>query len=117
MVNLIIIVLITVANWFIFEKMGRKGWEAIIPFYNFYVLCESLYNAGWKMLLALIPLYNIYFGFKVNIDLAHKFNQSTGFGIGLVLLPFVFYPILGFGNASCQVPYVAPVYNDDNYNF
>ena len=101
MVQLLCTGLILVGCWFIYVKMGRQGWEGIVPFYNLYVLCEVLYGAGWKMLLCLIPLYNIYFAFKVNIDLAHKFNQPTGFGVGLTLLPFVFYPILGLGKAEC----------------
>jgi len=85
--------------WVVFKKMGREGWEGIIPFYNLYTLCEELYGNGFKALLLLIPLYNIFFIFKMNIDLAKGFNKSAGFGIGLVFLSFIFFPILGFGDA------------------
>ena len=50
--------------------------------------------------MILIPLYNIYFAIKMQIDLAKAFNQGVGFGIGLLLLPFIFQLILGFGNAQ-----------------
>lgn len=97
--ELIITVLVLAANWMIFQKMGRKGWEAIVPLYNGFALFEELYGNGWRMLLLLIPIYDIYLVFKVCIDLSHRFHQSTGFGVGLVFLYPIFAPILAFGNA------------------
>ena len=99
-VSLICGILTLVASWMIFKKMGHQGWEGIVPFYNTYVLCQELYGSGWKFLLLLIPLYNIYFIIKMQIDLAKAFNQGAGFGIGLLLLPFIFQMILGFGSAQ-----------------
>ena len=63
--SLIISILTLVAEWMIFKKMGRQGWEGIVPFYNTYVLCQELYGNGWKFLLLLIPIYNIYFVIKI----------------------------------------------------
>lgn len=99
MVELIITLFVLAGAWRMFQKMGRQGWEAIIPFYNTYVVCQELYGQGWKLLLFLIPLYNIYFLFKMNIDLAKAFNQNAGYGIGLALLSVVFVPLTGFGSA------------------
>ena len=79
--SLIIGILTLVAEWMIFKKMGRQGWD----------------GNGWKFLLLLIPIYNIYFVIKMNIDWAKAFNQGVGFGIGLLLLPFIFQLILAFG--------------------
>ena len=89
-VSLICGILTLVASWMIFKKMGHQGWEGIVPIYNTYVLCQELYGSGWKFLLLLIPLYNIYFVIKMQIDLAKAFNQGAGFGIGLLLLLFEF---------------------------
>lgn len=58
--ELIVTILTLAASWRIFQKMGRRGWECIVPFYNTYVLFEELYGNGWRMLLILIPIYNIY---------------------------------------------------------
>jgi len=80
--------------------MGREGWEGIIPFYNLYVLCEELYGNGWKWLLTLIPLYNIYFLIKLHIDWAKAFDKGAGFAVGMMLLPFIFGLILAFGDAE-----------------
>lgn len=96
----LIVVVNLIAMWVVFTKAGRKGWESIIPFYNTYVEFELVYGNGWKFLLLLIPLYNIYVIIKLEIDLAHKFNQSTAFGWGLVLVPTVFLCILAFGSAE-----------------
>ena len=82
------------------QKDGTPGLGRHRPFYNTYVLCQELYGSGWKFLLLLIPLYNIYFIIKMQIDLAKAFNQGAGFGIGLLLLPFIFQMILGFGSAQ-----------------
>lgn len=99
MIAFIVCILVIVGNWKIYKKMGRQGWESIVPIYNEYVLCDVLYGNGWKFLLILIPIYNIYFVIKLCIDLAKAFNLGVGFAIGL-LLPFVFNLILAFGGAQ-----------------
>ena len=106
MLGLLVFVLTELGQWRYFQKMGREGWEGIVPVYNIYVLFKELYGNGWKFLLLLIPFYNIYVLFKLNIDLAHAFNKGTGFGIGLTLLSFVFTLLLAFGDA---------VYKDGSY--
>lgn len=101
-----------VGMWRYYQKMGRQGWEGVVPFYNIYVLFEELYGSGWRCLLLLIPFYNIYLIFKLYIDLAHAFNQSTGFGVGLTLLNPIFSLLLGFGSAVYGDGSAA-VYGDD----
>lgn len=85
--------------WKYFQKMGRQGWEGIVPLYNLYVLFEELYGSGWGCLKLLIPFYNIYVIIRLYLDLSYAFNQSTGFGWGLILLNPIFSLILGFGPA------------------
>ena len=36
----------------------------------------------------------------VALEMAKVFGKSAGFGVGLIFLPFVFYPILAFGSAQ-----------------
>ena len=97
--QIIISIVSMAASWVMFRKMGHEGWEGIIPFYNAYVLFDELYGNGWKFLLLLVPFYNIYVAVKLMIDLAHAFNKSTSFGIGLLLVNVVFSCILAFGSA------------------
>ena len=100
MLGILCTILSLVAMWMIFKKMGREGWEGIIPIYNLYVLCEELYDNGWKFLLVFIPLFNIYFAIKLYIDLAKAFGKGVGFGIGMLFLPFIFQLLLAFGDAQ-----------------
>ena len=39
--------------WFTFRKMGLPGWKGLIPFYNVYVLCETLWEVKyfWRMIV------------------------------------------------------------------
>jgi len=109
-VGILIIVYIAVivfeiaALWQTFVKAGHPGWAAIIPFYNYYVLLKIVGRPGWWLILYFIPIVNIIVWIIVAIDLAKSFAKSTGFAVGLILLSFIFIPILGFGPSS----YVGP---------
>jgi Family of unknown function (DUF5684) len=56
----------------------------------------------------LIPFVNFIILIILFIDLAKSFGKGAGFGIGLILLPIIFFPILGFGSATYQGPAAAP---------
>lgn len=99
-VAMIISVVLIIAEWKMFKKAGRPGWAALIPFYNMYTIFDIVYGNGWKFLLMLIPLFNIYVMIKLYIDLAYVYGQSTAFGIGLLFLSPIFMCILGFGSAQ-----------------
>jgi hypothetical protein len=103
-VPLILSVLVLVGMWGVFEKAGQPGWASIVPFYGMYVLIVDILEMPpvWFWLL-LIPLVNVFvllpLIFMIPFLLAEKFEQDAGFGIGLLFLPFIFYPILGLGDA------------------
>jgi hypothetical protein len=99
-----IIILYIAGMWKMFAKAGKPGWAAIIPIYNIIILCEVAGRPGWWVLLFLIPIVNIVILAMISIDVAASFGKSTGYGIGLWLLGFIFYPMLGFGDAQ----YVGP---------
>lgn len=112
LISFVVAAVTLIANWRIFQKMGREGWEGLIPLYNTYVQFEVLYGNGARMFLLLIPFYNFYVAIKLYIDLAHAFNKSTGFGWGLVFLSVVFQCILAFGDAKYLDGSHAKVSND-----
>jgi hypothetical protein len=99
LVYLAIYIVEVVGMWRAFEKAGKPGWGAIIPIYNFYVVCKIAGRPGWWWVLLLIPIVNIVIWFIVSIDAAKAFGKTAGFGVGLALLGFIFWPILGFGDA------------------
>jgi Family of unknown function (DUF5684) len=97
-------ILMIAACWKIFTKAGQPGWAAIIPIYNWYIFCKIVGRPGWWVILLLIPFVNFIIGIILCIDLAKSFGKGVGFGIGLILLGVIFFPILGFGSAQYQGP-------------
>ena len=104
----VIFVISVIGMWKVFEKAGQPGWAAIIPIYNIYILNNEIakteatwfivyvvgiFICGPAALLALII---------INLEVAKKFGMGGGYGIGLSFLPFIFWPMLGFGSAQYQ---------------
>jgi hypothetical protein len=100
LVWLAILVLVIAGFWKTFVKAGEPGWASIVPIYNIIVLLKIAGRPLWWFVLLLIPVVNVVVAFIVAIDVARKFGLGTGFGIGLALLPMIFYPVLGFGSAT-----------------
>ena len=97
--SFILSIIYIIGVWKIFTKAGKPGWAAIIPIYNIIVLLEIVGKPLWWILLLLIPCVNIVFGIWIINLLSKSFGKSEGFTIGLLLLGFIFFPILGFGDA------------------
>ncbi len=113
-----------VTNWKIFSKAGKPGWAALIPFYNTYIMSDIAFgNANY--FIAIMALYVIIFIGRITgigilsslvslaslalyiiycIKISKAFGKSGGFTVGLVLLPLIFFPMLGFGSAE----YIGP---------
>lgn len=99
-----IIALMIVSMWKIFTKAGKPGWACLIPIYNILVLLDIIGKPWWWLLLMLIPLVNLVFAIWAMNLLSKSFGHSEGFTIGLLLLGFVFIPILGLGESK----YIGP---------
>src|SRR5205085_7180214 len=95
-VSLVMMIFFIACFWKIFEKAGQPGWASIIPIYNTIVLLKVAGKPWWWIFLLLIPGVNVIFAFIVFIDLAKNFGKGTGFGVGLIFLSFIFFPILAF---------------------
>ena len=99
-----ILLIVFASFWKLFVKAGKPGWAGIIPIYNGVVLLEIVGRPIWWIVLCFIPCVGFIVGVILCIDLAKSFGKDTGFAIGLVLLPIVFFPILAFGDSR----YVGP---------
>lgn len=118
MIMLVIGILYFIGLWKLFKKAGKNGWEAIVPFYNVYVLVEIAGLNWWYFLLAIsgtifgfLDLDNTgYISFILNTgtmffifwNLAKKMDKET---VPTAVLGALFSPImimiLGFsGNYS-----------------
>jgi len=98
--SIILGILLIITQWIVYQKAGKPGWACIIPIYNFIVLLEIVGKPLWWFLLMLIPVVNIIVAIIVYHNLSLSFGKTAGFTVGLVLLPFIFFPILAFGDAK-----------------
>lgn len=105
LVYCVIFLIVIIAWWKIFEKAGRQGWEAIIPFYNFYILLKIVGKPGWWLILVFIPFVNLVIIIWTYNMLSKSFGKDEAFTVGLILLGFVFFPILGLGSAKYLGPF------------
>ena len=112
-------VLEIVALYKMFKKAGKKGYEALIPGHDTFVLFELAgINTIWILgivfgsVVCIIPIlgaiaycaFIIFIEIWLNIRLAKAFGKETGFGVLMAFFPFVMYPILAFGDAKYTAP-------------
>lgn len=93
-------ILLTASMWQIYTKFGEKGWTVLIPIYNTIVLLR-IADKKWfpSIFLLLIPIVNLYYLFDIYRTIAGKLGKdSDGFALGMLILPFIFFPLLAFGN-------------------
>ncbi|MBA4031877.1 MAG: signal peptidase I [Planctomyces sp.] len=103
----VLTLIMLIALWKIFTKAGKPGWAAIIPIYNYIVWLEIVGRPLWWVLLFFIPGVNFVVAVIATLDLVKSFGKGVGFAIGVIFLPFIFLPILGFGDAKYLGPSVA----------
>ena len=106
----IFIILQLIGFWKVLEKGGESGaWSLLLltgclyPI-AFLPIAKISGRPAWWVVLLYIPIVNIVVLAILSIDLAKSFGKTTGYGIGLWLLSFIFYPMLGFGSSA----YVGP---------
>lgn len=115
-----VLVFSIVGMWKTFKKAGRSGWEALVPFYGIVIQCEiSGINPYWLIVVVVTSMFSfllpfiglllaiffaIYFVVILSISTARSFGKEDIFGIGLLLLGAVFWPLLGFSDAEYKGP-------------
>lgn len=112
------------------KKMGAPGWSQIIPVYSEWVLstkagcskgvciaftildavvwCDvligigSMSNDAVRSLLGLCSIALVVLGCIAYRQVARRFGKGGGFTAGLVILPFIFFMILGCGSSRFE---------------
>lgn len=102
----LVIIFHVIGYWKTLTKAGETGPMALlliisclIPF-AFIPALKIIGRPLWWVVLLYIPIVNFVVLAIVSIDLAKRYGKGTGFGIGLWLLPPIFYMILGFGPST-----------------
>ncbi len=104
LIGLAIVIFMVVAMWRVFSKAGQPGWAVFIPIYNTIVLLRVAGKPWWWLFLYLIPIVDIVVAIMVYAGVATNYGKGVGFTLGLIFLPYIFIPILGYGGAVYQGP-------------
>lgn len=107
-----LLIFFIICSWKIYKKAGKEGWECIVPIYNIIVYLDIIKRPRWWIVLYFIPLVSLVIAVINCMDTAKAFGKSTGFGIGLLLLSPIFYPILAFGDAKYIYNETDPLINE-----
>jgi hypothetical protein len=100
-----IALLMIVSMWITVKKAGRPGVSQIIPIWNVIELVRiSGKPLWWVILILLVPIVDIVMAIIVINAISKAFGKNEGFTVGLILLPFIFWPILAFGKATYTKP-------------
>ncbi len=91
--------------WGIFTKAGQPGWASLIPIYDKIVLNQIVGRPSWWVVLEFIPIAQMVVQIFHAIDIAKCFGKEPAWAIGMIFLPIVFYPMIGFGDAQ----YLGPI--------
>jgi hypothetical protein len=85
--------------WRTYEKAGHPGETSLVPFYNVYVMSKLVGKPGWWLALLVVPAVCLVVTIVLCVD--HCTN-ATCLGVAVALLGFVFFPLLGMGDARYQ---------------
>ncbi len=104
----------------VYKKAGQRAWAVVVPVYNFVVSLRVAGISPWIAVLMtigfLLPVVSNYLSSYlimlsyflfilipyvfIQFLTAKRFSKGFFFGLGLFVLPFIFYPILGFGSSK-----------------
>ena len=87
-IYLLIVVLLLVSMWKVYEKAGRQGWEGIIPIYNLYVMLQIINRPWWWLLIMIfVPIANIIFSIIALKEFLEKFGKVLDLPLQLFSFP------------------------------
>ena len=101
-IDIIIIIVLIIADWKIFVKAGKPGWAIFIPIYNVLVMLEIVGKPWWWLLLLLIPVVNIVILVMVLYNLVLKFGKPGWHTVLALIFGVIYFPYLAFSSAEYQ---------------
>jgi serine/threonine protein kinase len=86
--------------WRVFVKAGLPGWGALVPFYNLVLVMRLAGKPGWWAIWLFVPLCNFVIYTIVTLEIAKNFGKGVAYTFCLLLVPPLFYAVLGLGGAQ-----------------
>ena len=88
---LILSVLLGLSSFKLYQKMGYKGWEAFVPFYNYYIIQKEIGEPKWWVALSYLPIVGPIMMSVFHLFLMKKFGRTSATEkILTVVLPFIY---------------------------
>ena len=78
-------------TWKLYEKAGRKRWEAFVPIYNSIVLMKIINRPTWWTVLLFIPIINLIMFPVVWVETLRSFGKNSTMDTLLGIFTFGFY--------------------------
>ena len=90
-------------TWRLYQKAGRKAWEAAIPVYNAVVLMKIIHRPWWWVILLFIPVVNLIMFPVVWVETIRSFGRTSTAETILVIVTFGLY--IFYVNYAADVKY------------
>ena len=97
-----------VAKWRLFVKCNQPGLASIVPIWDLVVTMSIVGRPKWHAWFFVIPVFNIFFAFKVLIELAQSFGKTSVVDYILVVVLNILY-VFNMALAYNEI-YHGPVY-------
>ena len=81
-------------TWKLYQKAGRKAWEAALPLYNAYVLMKIINRPAWWIVLLFIPIINLLMFPVIWVETIRSFGKNSttdSFFVVLSLGLYIYY--------------------------
>ncbi|MDR3272700.1 MAG: signal peptidase I, partial [Flavobacteriaceae bacterium] len=96
-------VLYFATTWKLFQKAGRKAWEALIPVYNILATLKIIHRPWWWIIIVFIPIVGWIMAAIILVDFVRHFGRRSF--LDAVLAFFFSFVFLAYLNYSPQTQY------------
>ncbi|WP_438422591.1 signal peptidase I [Aquimarina macrocephali] len=101
---LILQVIHFLGTWKLYNKAGRKAWEALIPVYNAVILMKIINRPWWWVILLFIPVINVIMLPVIWVETIRSFGKNSTTDTILVIVTLGFY--IFYVNYMLDVTYI-----------
>ena len=91
-------------TWKLYQRAGRKAWEAAVPVYNAVVLMKIINRPWWWVILMFIPIVNLIIIPVIWVETIRSFGRNSTTDTILVLVTLGFY--IYYVNYATNDPYI-----------
>ncbi len=91
-------------TWRLYQKAGRKAWEAAIPVYNAVILMKIINRPWWWVILLFIPIVNLIMFPVIWVETIRSFGRNSTWETFLVVITLGFY--IYYVNYALDVKYI-----------